>query len=240
MGVIIFDDRRSIDYRIQVEHPPGYNFPERDYEITHVPRRNGDVVKDNGAYKNTTRSYEIALGDYEQTFEELMANISQFLYSNTGYARLEDSYSPEYYRMALFVGPFDVENILFHAGRATIDFNCMPQKFLKLGDKPMIFSGDGTIWNPTNQISKPIITVTGSGSGTLTINDKSISVSSLSSPLIINSEIEDIYDAQTGENRNSDVSLLDRVYPTFRPGDNTISIQGEITSVEVVPKWWTT
>ena len=35
MGVIIFNNKSSADCRIQVAHPPGYAYPERDYTITH-------------------------------------------------------------------------------------------------------------------------------------------------------------------------------------------------------------
>ena len=48
MGVIIFNNKSSADCRIQVAHPPGYAYPERDYTITHIPGRNGDIIQDNG------------------------------------------------------------------------------------------------------------------------------------------------------------------------------------------------
>ena len=36
MGVIIYNGVSSEEFAIQVEHPPGYETPEKDYEITHI------------------------------------------------------------------------------------------------------------------------------------------------------------------------------------------------------------
>ena len=61
MGVIIYNGISSEEFAIQVEHPPGYETPEKDYEVTHIPGRNGDIYVDKGSYKNASRSYDICL-----------------------------------------------------------------------------------------------------------------------------------------------------------------------------------
>ena len=48
MGVIIFNNKSSTDCRIQVAHPPGYAYPERDYTTTNIPGRNEHIIQDNG------------------------------------------------------------------------------------------------------------------------------------------------------------------------------------------------
>jgi phage-related protein len=40
------------------------------------------------------------------------------------------------------------------------------------------------------------------------------------------------------ENRNSTITL-NNGFPKLVPGENNISFSGGITSVEVIPKWWT-
>lgn len=139
MGEIIFNGISSKEYDIQVEHPPGYQTPERDCDIIHVPGRNGDIVINKGSYKNVERSYEIAVGSLEKYFVDLVNPVSEWLHSGIGYCRLEDSYEPEYYRSAMFNEAIDIENIQFHGGRTTITFDCKPQRFFKSGDEPIIF-----------------------------------------------------------------------------------------------------
>jgi len=170
MGVIIFNGSSSKDYGIQVENPPGYHTPERDYEMVHIPGRNGDLIIDNGSYKNVNKSYNIAFGKVDGDFTLMASQVASWLNSAEGYARLEDSYEPDYYRMASFKNSLDIENILSQAGRVTIDFDCKPQRFLKSGDIPIIieneevdhyYSKDIIVENPTNQTAYPIIKLTG-------------------------------------------------------------------------------
>lgn len=235
-GVVIFNGISSEDYRIQVEHPPGYETPEKDYEVIHVPGKNGDVVIDKGSYKNVPRIYEIAIGSYERSFTSQAHSISKWLHSASGYARLEDSYEPEYYRMAFYEEATDIENILQHAGRAIVSFNCKPQRFLKSGDAPVRLKSGESIRNPTNYAALPLVTVTGTGSGVLKIGGYTVTISSIGSALTIDSEPQDAYSGTL--NKNS-VIKLSNGFPKLVPGDNDISYSGGIASVEVIPKWWT-
>lgn len=236
MGIIIFNGHSSKDCHIQVEQPPGYDFPERDYESVHIPGRNGDLIIDNGAYKNVNREYEISIGDLDKKFPFMANAISVWLHSATGYARLEDSYEPEYYRMAMYTEEGNIENLLFHGAKVTITFNCKPQRFLKSGDKTKIFKKSGVIKNPTAFESLPIITVKGSGDGTVDIGKYKVQIKNINSSIVINSDVQDAYSGQT--NRNLDVTL-NNGFPILEPGNNTISFSGGVTSLEVIPKWWT-
>lgn len=236
MGIIIYNGRSSKDYRIQVEHPPGYDTPERDYEKIHVPGRNGDVIIDKGSYQNVKRTYEIAVGDLDEYFPILARGISEWLHSSSGYARLEDSYEPDHYRMASYDENTEIENILFHLGRVKISFDCKPQRYLKIGDKKIKCVGTKKIKNPTPFASTPIISVYGSGAGTVVINDYSIGISDIRTCVVINSELQDAYFGQ--ENRNSTITLS-KGFPTLKPGVNAIGYTGGVTYLEVTPKWWT-
>ncbi len=236
MGIVIFNGISSREYDIQVEHPPGYETPEKDYDITHVPGRNGDIVIDNGSYQNVSRTYQIAVGSLQKNFTTMANYISEWLHSTSGYARLEDSYEPDYYRLAYYEESGNIENILEHAGRATIAFNCKPQRFLKSGDQTFTFTGKGVLRNPTRFESLPIINVKGSGSGALQIGSYTVTISAINTSITIDSEIQDAYSGTI--NRNSLVTLSNG-FPKLTAGENTISYSGGITSVEVIPKWWT-
>lgn len=236
MGVIIFNDISSRDYDIQVEKLPDYETPEKDYDIIHVPGRNGDVIIDKGSYKNTRRRYQLSVGSLTKDFVSMANAISEWLHSASGYARLEDSYEPEYYRMAIYKDSGLIENLLGSAGRTSIAFNCKPQRFLKSGDESTVFSEAGTIFNPTGFKSFPTIIINGNGAGVLRIGIYTVSVSSIDTSVTINSDIQDAYNGM--ENRNSTITL-NNGFPKLVPGENNISFSGGITSVEVIPKWWT-
>lgn len=238
MGVIIFNGNSSLDYGIQVEQPPEYQTPEKDYDIIHVPGKNGDVIIDKGSYKNVSRSYGISIGSLEADFTTLVNRISEWTHSASGYARLEDSYEPEYYRLAMYNESNSIENLLGQAGRTTISFNCKPQRFLKSGDESFLCSGSTILFNPTGFYSLPIIIInfTGKGGGNISVGGYTASISSGTSSMTINSEIQDVYDKTV--NLNSKVNLI-KGFPKLSPGENEISFTGNIASVEVIPKWWT-
>lgn len=236
MGIVIFNSVSSEDYGIQVEHPPEYQTPARDYEVIHIPGRNGDMVIDNGSYQNVNRSYQIAIGDLKKDFTSMANMISEWLNSASGYSRLEDSYEPEYYRMAMFHDEVAIENILQHAGRTTVHFNCKPQRFLKSGESSRRISNPSTLFNPTGFRSLPCITVFGSGNGVLGIGSYTINISNISGAIVLDSDIQDAYHGTV--NRNSDI-VLSNGFPELLPGENSITWSGGISYLEVIPRWWT-
>ena len=233
MGVIIFNNKSSADCRIQVAHPPGYAYPERDYTITHIPGRNGDIIQDNGCYKNVERTYEVSFDVPNEDFATYANAVSAWLHSTTGYARLEDSYEPNYYRMATYQESNIFENLYNQAGTATIVFECKPQRFLKTGDNTITIRNSLTIMNPTGFEAYPLFKVTGT-SGVLTVNGNSITFSSIDDFVMLDCELQDAY--KENINKNSTIS---GTFPVLKPGSNTIRWTGGISSVTMKPRWWT-
>ena len=233
MGVIIFNNKSSADCRIQVAHPPGYAYPERDYTITHIPGRNGDIIQDNGCYKNVERTYEVSFDAPNEDFATYANAVSAWLHSTTGYARLEDSYEPNYYRMATYQESNIFENLYNQAGTATIVFECKPQRFLKTGDNIITIQNSLTIMNPTGFEAYPLFKVTGT-SGVLTVNGNSITFSSIDGFVMLDCELQDAY--KENINKNSTIS---GTFPVLKTGSNTISWTGDISSVTMKPRWWT-
>lgn len=233
MGVIIFNNKSSADCRIQVAHPPGYAYPERDYTITHIPGRNGDIIQDNGCYKNVERTYEVSFDVPNEDFATYANAVSAWLHSTTGYARLEDSYEPNYYRMATYQESNIFENLYNQAGTATIVFECKPQRFLKTGDNIITIQNSLTIMNPTGFEAYPLFKITGT-SGVLTVNGNSITFSSIDNFVMLDCELQDAY--KENINKNSTIS---GTFPVLKTGSNTISWTGDISSVTMKPRWWT-
>ena len=236
MGVVTFNGITSQTYGIQVEHPPEYQTPERDYSITSVPGRSGDLVQDNGSYKNVDRTYQIAVGSLTDTYVHMANQISNWLHSASGYLRLEDTYEPDYFRLAMYQEANLLSNLFQHAGRATINFNCKPQRYLKTGSTKIVALNNGIITNPTTQIALPLIRVYGSGNGAINIGAYTVFLTGIVGYIDIDSEIQDSYKGLI--NMNSYVTLVN-TYPKLVPGNSTFTCTENITSVEVTPRWWT-
>lgn len=240
MGIVVFNSISSKDLGVEVETFPTYEVPEKVYQVISVPGRNGDVVVDTGTYKNVSRIYNVSIATYDRVpYHQKMGKVAEWLHSASGYAVLEDSYEPEFYRYAYYNNAVSIENLFNEAGRAEIEFICKPQRFYKDGDKPILFTSTGKIQNRTNFTSLPIINIKKNNTmGSVTIGDYTISIISNSgNNITVNSELQDAY--YNTINKNSVIILDNGEFPKIKPGENIISFTGGIQSVEVIPKWWT-
>lgn len=241
MGVILFNNISSKDLGIEVETFPKYESPEREYEAIHVPGRNGDIIIDNGTYKNTKRTYDVSIATYNKIgYSQKMSSVVRWLHSTSGYTRLEDSYDPEFYFLAYYKQNTTFENIFNEAGKASLVFECKPQKYYKYGEIVVPFTGTGKIQNRTSEIALPQIYVTTNNSaGSVTITGVTVEILANSGTnLILNSELQDAYTA-TGENRNYYIKLINGMFPILYPGENTVAFSGGVTGISIKPNWWT-
>lgn len=229
-----FNGARSIDKGLTIEHCPSVGTGQRVVEKIPVPGRSGDLVIDTGAYGNYIQPYEIWFKDKLRGTTRAARDIAQWLLSGIGYMRLEDTYDPEVFRLAMFTGPFDVENWMLTHGRATLEFDCQPQRWLKTGQLPVaVQSGQSLInaWQP----AKPLIQVTGTGDGTLVVGGSTISISDMTGAITLDSETEDAYSGT--ENLNNNVQV-NGGYPLLQNGETAVSFSGGINAVQITPRWW--
>ena len=244
MGVIMFGGVSSKDVGIEVETFPTYDIPEREFEVVHVPGRNGDILLDTGTYKNIKRTYEVSIATYDISYHQKMAAVAGWLCDSPGYLRLEDSYEPDFFRYAYFNKPLNIENLFNEAGKAKLEFTCKPQKYLKSGEFSITLDAQGKIRNPTNQIALPLIRVhvDNSTGGTVTISSSNYIceftvLANKGTEFIVDSELQDVY--ISGESKNDCISFTSGYFPSF-PANQTVTISlSTNTSVDIRPRWWT-
>ena len=240
-GTFTFGSKCSQDYDVILTRPPSRIIAERDVEVISVAGRSGDLIQDNGRYKNVPLTYDCAvIPKNGKLFREAAEDIVSMLGSVSGYARLENSFYTESYRMARVSKQIDVESIVEKAGKFSINFDCKPQRFLVEGETPVEFSAPSTITNPTLFSAKPLIMVYGTGAGTLTVGDTTVEINTLEDQIALDCEIQDAY-RQVGESaaENMNSCIYAPEFPELAPGENVVSWDGDITSVTITPRWWT-
>jgi len=233
--VIYWAGKSSKNLHLTVERYPDRPRPSKKYAIVSIPGRNGDLIIDTGAYNNYSQYYEIGIKKQERTLPDTARAVAQWLYSPTSYQKLVDSYEPDVYRLAYYAGPTDIENIFNRFGRATIEFNCKPQRFLAWGDDPVTVPTGGALHNPASFPSLPIITLTGSGAGRLQVGRYVVDILALDGSITIDSDTQNAYSGTL--NKNMDISCDE--FPRLEAGENAITYTGGITGVEIIPRWWT-
>lgn len=234
MSVIVWTGVRSDSCGIVVERYPDQSGPARRFEVLQIPGRNGDLYIDSGAFDNYMQNYEVYFNANKEKTPSGARAVRSWLQSPIGYQRLEDSYDPDFFRMAYYTGPSTIENVMNLFGRATISFNCKPQRWRKDGEVVSAFWEPGAIYNDLFP-SLPLIKVVGSGAGILSVGGVTIRISEIDEYVVIDCDLQDAY--KDTQNKNSTISLDS--FPVLNHGENVIGWSGGIESIEITPRWWT-
>ena len=235
--------KSSLDFGIYTNGRETFGSPARSYETVQIPGRNGDLIYDNRRFENYDLKYVSSF-----IFQDFKTNIRDFrnyIASKHTYQRLEDTYNPEEYRMAIFKEAFEPDVIDSHEfGQFDIVFHCKPQRFLKSGEVMTEYTANSfTITNPTLFPAKPLIRVYGNGD--LTIGGAVITIEGNADQEEVDAGINYIdldfetmnaYRGTASKNRNISISTVD--YPDLVPGVNNIKKSSTLTKIEVTPRWY--
>lgn len=117
-------------------------------------------------------------------------------------------------------------------GLFTARLTCQPFAYLTSGLAPMTMSESGTITNPGLLDADPIITVTGTGALSLTINARVYHVNSPAGSVTLDSAR---LVAHVSGRVQTDA--LSEAFPTFKPGLNRITLGTGISKIVITPNW---
>lgn len=236
--MIIWAGTSNKDVGMVIEHYPRVIIPQRSQETQNVPGRNGAIIVSTGAFQNYEQQYQAFLdAKHIGGLEEVMPKVVDWLLGHEGYYKLEDSYFPDVYRMAYYSGGAEFVSIFNEYGEGTLTFNCAPEKYYKSGDRPIDLEQHQILRNPSAFAAMPMIYITGNGSsnGTLTFNDKSVTIATVPSSITIDVKSHKAYDGDTRYN-----SKITGYFEDLKLGKETeITWSGGIQSVRLVPRWWT-
>ena len=232
MHILTYGGRSSADFGVIISGESTWRKPSPKTERLSIPGRNGDIVTFTGSYENVDISYRCGIGRH---FDEKYTAFINYLLSVRGYARLEDSYHPDVYRLAVFDATDDpLPGTLYRSGEFEVNFSCKPQSFLKSGERAVTFSANGTIYNPTLYASKPLLRVFGAGE--FTIGGDTVTITAADTYTDLDCELEDAYKGTT--NCNGNVILSGDHFPTIPAGTQGVTLGSGITKIEIIPRWW--
>ena len=264
---LTYDGVDSSSFGVFISGEGVFDAPARRGEMISIPGRNGSLFMDEGVFENITVEYPAFIGTgYESLFRQKLGDLRSWLSSRGNYKKLTDTYHPDEFRLGVFREGLEVDpQHITRAGEFTMKFDCKPQRFLVSGEDPVVFTGNGTITNPTLFESSPIIKVTGNGSvaigpymfvvrnniWTITI-DTEIMDSFLPAgeiyPLTdendtnITNELGIIIEVADGyvypRNMNKYIEFVNSVMPKIPPGEVQILKSNTITRLEIIPRWW--
>ena len=200
-----------------IQELPPITKPPMRYNETVVDGKDGSIIEELG-YSSYEKSVSIGLyGNYD-----INAVISYFC----GEGNLILSNEPDYYYKAKIVSQIDF-NRLVRFRTATVKFKVQPYKYST--ETAQTIGDSGTVINSGNVISKPIITI--SGSGTVEFKIGGVTIFSYTFPndetsVTIDCEKEDAYNGAYLRNRN-----MTGEFPALSVGNNLITTSGIVNSI---------
>ena len=88
---LVYDGQSSLEYGVHISGTETFDAPERDITALSIPGRNGDLIFDNGRYKNIDVTYPAFI---HRNFARNAQAMRAWLMKSPGYKRLEDTYLP--------------------------------------------------------------------------------------------------------------------------------------------------
>lgn len=217
---------------IQLQAPIEFSEAVPVVEAQTIPGRNGDLIWETGSYEN--RGASASCFCLQKDVEKAVSSAGRFLMGKKGYRRLETSDDPDHYWMARVENSPQISMRLRMLAPFEIGFDCKPQRFVKSGENPVVFTASGSLFNQYGQIALPFITLYGQGAGSLTIGDCVVEVQELDGILYLDSDTQNAYNDSGNQNLNIDAP----VFPVLGDGEIPIAFSGGIEQVEIIPRWW--
>lgn len=244
--MILWAGTSNKDVGMVVEHYPSIVIPHRKQEVQQVPGRNGDIILYQDAYENYEQTYQVFLdAKAKGGMQKVIPKVSDWLLGHYGYQRLEDSYFPDVYRMAYYSGGIEFVSFFNEYGEGRLTFNCAPEKYYKNGDRPIIVANGQSLTNPTLFPAKPLIKITGTGSGTIAFENGKVSnylsIQSIGlTPTAAGTLSIDVRDHMACVGNNNRNYVITGRFENMVLKDKTkITWTGNISKVVIYPRWWT-
>ena len=230
----IYDNKNSKDFNIKIKSINNLSSPQRSIEKVSVLGRNGELIIDNGNFENFILTIECYLNCSSEDKNVISKEIKRWLQSDFSYKKLILSNDTEFYYEAYCDTKLDFEYVSSNFENFLISFSCKPFK-KKMNDDVITITESIVINNPY-LVSNPLIKVVGSGDVTVSINNQELILKGLEDEIEVDCDLMNAY-----KKINGDIVLLNNKmysdFPVLESGENQISFEGNVSKIEITPRW---
>lgn len=238
---ITFGGVNSADFGIYISGEGVFNAPKRDVEMIKIPGRNGAFALDNGRFENIEVTYP-AFNFEPDDYDTFMQNLSDFrnaICSQRGYQRLTDTFHPDEYRMATYIGGLEIKPVKYNtASEFNIVFDCKPQRWLTSGETKTSVSSGSTVTNPTLFEASPLLEC--KGYGNINLNGETITITAvpIGNVLLSNGASFSVENAeQTAYHDPAEIGSIALNLSNFNAGDDIYVAESVVTYNISVRPW---
>lgn len=224
MHNVYFKNKSTHDFNLVTKSIGRRKRAQEKVERESIPYRNGDLVTHTGFYENYIRQMEFS------SVEPLeLKDIYEWL---DGYGKMRTDLDKNGFFLA------SVDNLIENDSDGpvidtlTIDFNVEPFFYLNSGDDLLTFTSKPTLLNVGTVESEPLITIYGSGNIRLNVNSQFVDLKNVSGSITMDTKNKVCYRDTLNMGRNMVGEFI-----IFNKGKNTINWTGNVTKIEILPRW---
>ncbi len=224
MNYVIWNNKDSRDIKeLLISELPPITKPNMRVEETVIDGVDGSIIEELG-YESYDKTISIGL--------KIGAEVDKIIEFFTGNGEIVFSNEPDKYYIARIIKNIDYERLLRYKV-ANVTFRVQPFKYNRV-EVPREATSERQsmiVENLGNHTSKPLITITGSGTVELSVNDNAVcryTFPSDENTVFLDSEKQDAYWGNTLKNRN-----MIGEFPIFEKGNNVLAWSGAVESIQI-------
>ena len=238
-----FGGKNLLQFGGRILQAPSHTIAKRNTQRAKIYGKSGDVIIDNESYDNVDFSLKICFMPYltGKTAHDLAYAIIDWLAPlQNDYYEYRDTYNSRFFTQAVLTNFDELVRELPTLLTATLKFSRVPFWYSNDGTRGLTFNNQALFVNPENYPSEPVLNLTYTGSGTLTVqitfNGAPIEITMGVMPL--NNQIIDGVQKQHYRVENGEKIYLSRVVPPdLVPGDNIIAFNTSQVTCTLTPNW---
>ena len=235
---IIWDNTSSDKFGMILQNDIDFDSVERDVEVLEIPGRNGGVIVDNKRYKIVDFPLHFRMRRLKESvnIESQIKSATSWLSQLYGFKDLTWIGESEFIYRAGLNGKAVFKRITASHVDISVPIRFQPFKYYKdtYSTVRALKSGE-SFQNKGTQPAYPIITLTGTGNVTLTVNDKTFVIKNITEGVVIDCENQVVTDLTKKH------SQMDKVYsypfPNLKIGSNTISWDNTGFTGTIIERW---
>lgn len=225
-----FNGKPSSEYGVYLRTRPDIPTAERDVETLDIPGAAKPLLIDHGGYKAQNIEIEAYINN-ETNLDAVRGWLA-------GYGEMIFSTEPNCAYHIYITGSVEYEHVGRTLRSRSIIVPCTLMPFRYVYPSPAdvtISTSGGTIENPGTVFSQPKLKITGSGDFTVVVNGYSIDGRSITGGAIVDCELQETFTPDETQSLNG--SFVMDEFPVLKPGTNAITWTGDVTKIEITPRW---
>lgn len=238
MDYFTFDGVSSLDYGLIVVGERDFSGAGRDVEMVRILGKDGLIPKRSKGYNNIQRTFEcnLIVEDWRELHNK-MRDIRNWLTDVEGFRDFVLSYDDESIYKVMINDEIKAVMISEQIARVDITFETKPYHYFYDSFDFIREDMPFTLQNSRKVLSYPYILIEGSGRVNLHINNNTYTFKNINGWVEIDSETMSVYRNNQGIIINEASNYMTRSFPVLEEGDNNISWTGNVSLIEMVPRW---